>query len=809
MNFGTNKDIGIKSLLAFLISFFSQILFAQTSGKFEGRVFDKDIALEFVTVSIFKQADTARVAYYATTDTSGSFIIEGIDVGDYLVKFSLIGYKPAAQRFSVTAAAGLLKFEKYQLNKDVNFLETITVTSQKKLIEKTTQGFIVNAAANITATGGTATDILKNTPTISVDAEGAITLRGKTPLILINGRNSNLNNPDQIPASSIESIEIINNPTAKYDANAESGIINIKLKKNKQNGINGAVALGTGLGSRGRINSSFIINQKTKKWNLGVGYDNRFAGRTREINGSRTNFNLPDEYLLNQSRKDKRLEQLQNLKFNADFMPNPKNTFSFEAIGNKEGQDNNENLNSALYKKNSDLNTNTNRHSIEIARSKVAEFSADFNRKFDSERKMLSANVTSSINSDRENTTITSQALDKFDIGAGNPWYQRTHNYENGHVSTAKVDYAFPVSKRALIETGYKAIFRSINADFQTSDLINNVEIVNTGSSNIFKFNEQVQAAYIQYSSSFGKAFTEKWKYDLGVRAEQVFNDGNTINYSTKFSNSYLKLFPTASLIYYHTADEYWKISYGKRINRPGLGQLNPFTDITDSLNPHSGNPNLQPEIIHAMELGFSKEWNNCSLLSNLFYRYAINTIRQYFQLQPNGSNLSFPLNIGNATTYGIENVFNAKPSTWYDFNASLSLFQQKLNGDNVSIDAVQSAFGWYTKLINNFIPWHNSKIQVTGNYNSALPTPQGKRIAQYFVDLGFQQRVGKGNARLGLTVSDIFNTFKSGYINNTAQFSNYRYGKADTRAFIITFAYVFKSAFKEKLLENKFSTDY
>ena len=803
------RNLGIKSLFTFSLSFFSQFLLAQTTGRVVGRVFDKDLPLEFVTATIFKQADTGRVAYYATTDTSGSFIIEGIELGDYLVKFNLIGYKQSAQKFSVTAASALVKFDNYLQRNDLNFLEAVTVTSQKKLIEKTPQGFIVNAAANITATGGTATDILKNTPTVSVDAEGAITLRGKTPLILINGRNSNLSNPDQIPASSIESIEIINNPTAKYDANAESGIINIKLKKNKQNGTNGAVALGAGLGSRGRINSSFIINQKTKKWNLGLGYDNRFAGRTRKINGGRTNFNLPDEYLLNQNRQDKRLEQLQNLKFNADFTPDNKNTFSFEAIGNMEGQDNNENLNSALYKQNNNLNANTNRHSIEIARSKVAEFSLDYNRKFSNERKALSANISSSINKDRENTDITSQSLDKNNIGTGSPWYQRTHNYENGHVSTAKLDYVFPVSKRASIESGYKGIYRSIHADYQTSDLINNVEIINTGASNIFTFNEQVQAAYIQYSSSFGKASTENWKYTLGVRAEQVLNDGNTQNNSTKFTNSYLKLFPTASLVYYHSADEFWKISYGKRINRPGLGQLNPFTDITDSLNPHSGNPNLKPEIIHAIEFGFSKEWNNYSLSSNLFYRYAINTIRQYAQLQPNGANLSFPVNIGNATTYGIENVFNAKPSSWYDFNASLSLFQQKLNGDNVSMDAVQSAFGWYTKLINNFVPWQNGKIQVTGNYNSAVPTPQGKRIAQYFVDLGFQQKLGRGNARLGLTVSDIFNTFKSGYVNNTQEFSNYRYGKADTRAFIITFAYFFKSTFKEKLLENKFSTDY
>jgi outer membrane receptor protein involved in Fe transport len=801
--------LDMKFILLSLFCFFSQFLLAQPIGKISGYVTEKNKPLEFVTVTVTKMQDTAKIVHYTITDTTGFFLFDKVVPGEYLLKFSLIGYKISGKKISLTAEAKEIKLENYTLNRDINLLQTVTVTSQNKLIQKTPQGFIVNAAANLTSSGGTATDLLKNTPTVSVDAEGAITLRGKIPLILINGRNSNLGNPDQIPASSIESIEIINNPTAKYDANAESGVINIKLKKNKQDGTNGALALGAGFGSRGRINSSVLVNHKTKKWNVGLGYDNRFAGRTRKINGSRTNFYLPDEYLLNQNRNDKRLEQLQNLKFNLDFLPNNKNTFSFEAVGNMEGQDNDESLNSALYRQNNDFNSNANRHSLELERSKVAEFAFDYNRKFDNERKTLLVNITSSIERGRENTDITSQSLDKNSVFIGNQFLQKTHNYEDENASSAKLDYAFPVSEKGLIETGYKGIYRSINADFQTSDLISNVYVVNVAASNFFKYHEQVHAVYALYSSSFGAKATPDWKYEVGLRAEQVLNDGNTQNNSTTFSNQYLKLFPTADLIYYNKPEEYWKLSYGKRINRPDLGQLNPFTDITDSLNAHSGNPNLKPEIIHSLELGYNKEWSNYSLSSNLFYRYAINTIRQFSQLQSNGANLTFPVNIGNATTYGIENIFNAKVSKVYDFNASLSFFEQKLNGSNVSTDAVQNAFGWYAKLINNLLPWQGGKLQVTGNYNSALATPQGKRTAQYFADLGFQQKFGKGNARMGLTVTDIFNTFKSGYINNTSAFTNYRYGKADTRAFIMTFAWSFRSAFKEKLLENKFSTDY
>ena len=333
--------------------------------------------------------------------------------------------------------------------------------------------------------------------------------------------------------------------------------------------------------------------------------------------------------------------------------------------------------------------------------------------------------------------------------------------------------------------------------------------MINTAASNVFNFVENVQAVYALYSSSFGNNETPKWKYNVGIRGEQVSNNGYTQNNSTHFSNQYLKIFPTASITFNNSATENIKLSYGKRINRPNLGQLNPFTDLTDSLNPHSGNPYLKPEIIHAIELGYANEWKKISFSINLFYRYSINTIRPFYQLQANGVNLNLPMNIGNSSTFGFENMVNAKLNTAYEVNASFSLFQQHLNGSNISSDVVQDALGWYGKIINNFVPVKNGKLQIIANYNSALATPQGKRIEQYFMDLGYQQKFGKGNIRLGLTVVDVFNNLKSGYINNTSLFTNYRYGKADTRAIMVTFAYTFKSVFKEKLLDNQFSKEY
>lgn len=802
------EKLNLKLTLLILLSCFCQFSFAQKSGQIKGIVSDEKGVLEFVDINLKKITDTTKTVGYTTTDIKGNFTIENIANGDYFIQFKLIGYKTHSQKISISEANPSLNLGKIVLKNDATLLSTVVISSQKKLIQKTQEGFIFNASTNISQMGGTATDLLKNIPTISVDADGAITLRGKMPLILINGKNSTITNIDQIAASSIESIEVVNNPTAKYDANAESGVINIKLKKNNQSGTNGAFVLGTGFGAKGRINSSVLLNHKAGKWNFGLGYDNRFAGRTKKINGSRTNYFIDDEHLLTQSRDDKRLEQLQNLKLNIDFSPNDKNSLSFEAIGNLEGQDNNETLSSQLNTNTNAFYSNNRRHSLELERSKVAEFALNYERKYTDERKSLNASITSSFNRDRENTDIDTYNFDVNHDQVGSVFWQRTHNYENENISNAKVDYAFPIGTKSIIESGYKGTFRFFNSDFQSADNINDVYVVNPISSNTFNFNEQINAAYGMLNSFIGDKENPKWKYNLGIRTELVSNHGKTITQSTDFSNNYLKFFPSALLQYFLKSDEFLKLGYSKRINRPELDQLNPFLDITDALNPHSGNPYLKPEIVNVLELGYNKEWSHYSFSANSFYRNATNTIKQYSELQSNGLVLLSPRNFGNTITYGLESIISLKPVKYYDVNLSLTAFQQNINGSNVAEDVVSKAFNWYGKIINNFIPWKNGKLQFIGSYNSKLATAQGNRIAIYSFDMGLQQKLGP-NSRLGLVVTDMFNTLKSGYVNNTANFTNSRTSKSDTRAVMITFAYTFKSSFKEKLLENQFTPEY
>ena len=794
--------------ILFIVLFLSVSLRAQNSGYIKGNLIDKNQAIEFATISLAKSSDTTKALFVETTDSLGHFNFQNIPLGTYLLKASLVGYKTRSQKISLTSIAPNFSLDNFNLSPDNTLLNEVVVTAQKRLIEKTSEGFIVNAAANITQMGGTATDLLKITPTVSVDNDGVVTLRGKSPLILINGRNSNMANPDQIPASSIESIEIITQASSKYDANAESGIINIRLKKNTQMGVNGAFAIGTGIGSRERINSSFLLNHKTKKVNVGLSYDNRFAGRTKTINTHRTNFNLPETYLINQGRNDERVERLQNLKLNIDLNPNDKNNLSFEAIGNMEGQDNDEDLMNQIIKKDLAFSNGNNRHSWEYKRAKVGEFAFNYSRNFSTPKKSLSASATASIEEGRENTDIKTQDLNEKLSLINTASMQKTHNYEDGVITNLKLDYTVSISPTSIFETGYKGIFRTIKADFETSNFLNAAYIRNPAASNLFDFSEDVQAAYAQIKNEIGEKGTG-WQYEIGLRAELVNNQGQTVDRSTQISNNYLKIFPTTQIQYKVNESTSWKFTYGKRINRPGLGQLNPFIDITDVLNPHSGNPNLKPEIIDAFEFGYAKEFENYSLSSSLFTRHSVNTIRAFYQQQADGSVLNKPMNIGTADSYGLENMLIGKPATFYDFNASLTLFEQELNASNILTDAVQKSFNWYGKLINNIATGKSSKLQIIGNYNSAATTPQGRLIALYNIDLGFQQKLGKGNSRISIILVDAFNTLKSGSSNFTSTFTTERTQKADTRAIMITFAHSFKSAFKEKLLENKFSKEF
>lgn len=794
----------VSSVFLFILCFvFSQVK-AQENRILQGHIRDQKYPLEFVNILIYSSSDSIKILKYATTDSLGFFKISGLREGHYVLKTQLLGYLSTKTPVHLLASQEVNVTDIY-LQTDSKMLASVEVISQKELVQKTTQGFIVKAKDNLTQAGGSATDLLKSIPTVVVDPDGGITVRGKGPLILINGRTSGISSTDLIPASSVESVEIINNPSAQYDADSEGGIINITLKKVTKSGTNVTASIGGGFGAKGRGSTAFSLNRAVGKWNIGMSYDARYSARTRQATTTRTSFDSPTNYVLNQNRFDNRIEGTQNVKFNFDYAASSQDVFNFEFIGNLESQNNDEVLGSRFSTHSGIFNSANTRESIEIENAFTGELAGTYKHSFATKKERLVLNGSTSLGHVNQDTDI--QTIAKTDGGnsIGIPYLQRTYSYAKPQISNLKLDYTKPMSENSILETGYKGIFRANSIDFQNQTNINGTYFKNSSLSNVFDFNEQIHAVYVQIKSKPSNSFT----YDVGLRAENVGNTGKSMsNSSISFQRNYFNVFPTANLAYFLNKSDFVKFSYSRRINRPGLGQLNPMIDITDSLNQHGGNPYLKPELVNAFEVGYSKDGEGWSLSSNAFYRLSNNIIRPFIDLKANGVALTTPQNFGNASTFGIEEIVDWFPTKFWAINTSISIFDQKIDGTYVSSDVANEVLSWYGKMIHNFTLSKRSKLQVIGVYNSPTAMPQGTRMAIYNIDLGFQTKIMKGKGGLGVVVSDIFNMQNSGNIASASNFNLARTFKVDTRAIFVTFAYSFSNIFKESLLDNLFSND-
>ncbi|MFZ6013657.1 MAG: TonB-dependent receptor, partial [Bacteroidota bacterium] len=447
-------------------------------GNIRGLVKHVSKPVEFANVIATLRHDSTEIISSAVTDHDGKFLLEKLPEGEYSVTVRLLGFAPVKINVFISSEKSV-DLGEIDLQPDTRLLNEVEVSAMQTLITKTEEGFVVKASDNLAQIGGTAAELLKNMPGVLVSAEGEITIRGRAPLVLVNGRVSGIAGIDRsaqlqrIPATSIERIEIINNPTAKYDADAESGVINIVLKKNDEAGTNGAFAIGAGAGDRYRLNTSILLNRKTNKWNFGIAYDNWYTTRTRQVRGDRINYDVPDQYFLTQRRFDERLIFYQNSKVTIDYTPDKNNSLGLEVLWAFPGEDNNETLKNTYETSERNFTGHNSRHSNEIRRSHAIEASLNYRRRFDNPDKLLTANLSSTIGSDRENTDITTQNLTAQEENIGEASLQRTHTYQKTNLTNLSLDLVQPIGEGASFETGYKGIFRFLNADFERANLAN------------------------------------------------------------------------------------------------------------------------------------------------------------------------------------------------------------------------------------------------------------------------------------------------------------------------------------------------
>ncbi|SHN27366.1 Outer membrane receptor proteins, mostly Fe transport [Cyclobacterium lianum] len=764
--------------------FFANLGFSQGEGySLRGKLTAEDSGdpLPFVQVALFKPGESRPVSF-SDSDDNGNFSISAPG-GEYLLRFFLIGYDEKELEINLNGNKNLETVTLISENQD---LEEVVVQSSKFPIRSDAEGLTINPSQNLSNLGGTLLDILRNTPSVSVSEDGAITLRGSSGTnVLINGRNSSLTqNLDQIPASAIEQIKIINNPNARYDAEAEAGVIDIVLKKGENLGTHGNAELT--YGTRGRANTGININHRTLRYNVFAGYNFR---RWRSIGERRTEREIfEDEETLTQNTNSTDENIGHNLNFGADYYFGD-NIISYEGFFQTSDDSQVNTLFSELRQnETNDLVLDYVRRNRETEADDGFDNALIYERTFDNKDKSFKVVASNSYRNQYkiQNIDIYRNTLDPTPENLNG--MERAFTDEKRYVSIIQADYISPLSSDAKIEAGIKSNIRKFDNDYIYTRFQENIQdfVVDPNVSNRFIYKDQIHAAYMIYSNS-----TPKFDYTVGLRGEYTFVDTFLENTGEANQQEYVNLFPSLQTLYKIDEENSLKLSYSRRIDRPTAWRLNPFPDITDSLSVRRGNSNLQPELIHSLEFGHLANFENSSLTTNLFYRHVDGQL-DFVTLVEDGISYSQPANLNTSESYGVEFIGITDITPWWNVNGSFTAFQIRVDGSNVGEEFVNQGFAWNTKLMNSFTLPMGFSFQLVGNYESAEIEAQGRDLAQYYIDANVQKSFWENKGALSLSIRDIFDTrrFAGNALTNT--FRQSFYAKRETRIVMISAKYRF-----------------
>lgn len=758
-------------------------------GLITGQLADRETGewLEFVSVGLKKKGSDQFIKG-TTSGDEGKFEISGIADGEYQLEVVFVGYeKKIVEAIRITERQRRIQLGKVLLASTFTQLDEIVIEGSPPFMQSTIDGLKIKADANLSGAGGSLLDILRNTPSVNVGFDGGISLRGSNSTnILINGRNTSLSGDlDQIPASAVESIEIITNPGPKYDAEGQGGVINIILKEDKKKGTNGSVEFSMGSGLRS--NSSLSLNHNQNKVSLWASYDFRRSVRRSDLQIDRFSFGNNPAFL-EQRGNDFNVGLGHVVKTGIEYTANKKNKLTYEVIFNTYGTEGNEAIRSDIFYEDPDrlpfFNTRFNNQDI---RRQAVEQSLTFVRQFDQKNRKLTANLTYSL---AERAHLRDLRSDFFDEGRQNltfSGFEQTFADSRRHLAVAQIDYIQPLGNFGKMETGVKTILREIDTDFAFREWEDGSFIDDPLRSNRFIYQEQVHAAYVNWSHKINQ-----WELSAGVRSELTHISTELVGFANEPNRQFIDLFPGFKALYRFDEHHAFKATYSRRINRPSPRNLNPFPDLSDSLNIRSGNPLLMPEYTNSFELGHLWDKKGFSLATTLFYRETSGIV-DYLNTMDEGIAFRRPENLNNGITYGIELVGQAEILPWWRINGSYSFFHYQVDGSNLSDDFVNQNVGWSSKIVSDMELPYRINFQVTGNYTAPEAEAQGFEAARYYIDLGLQRKIWKDQFDLRISVRDIFDTFQRKENSQAVTFLQERIRKDETRIIMCTLRYNFK----------------
>lgn len=815
----------MKNFKAALILFFlsvSLFSFAQRPDakkiKVKGKVIEKSSSqpLEYATI-VFQSVRNLEIVTGGITDPKGEFDIE-VNAGNYNIRIEFISFKTV--EFKGRNLQENTNLGTISLTDDATQLEGVELRAEASTVEIKLDKRVYNVGQDMMVKGGTVSDVLDNVPSVSVDVEGNVSLRGNENVrILIDGRPSNAINVTDalrlIPADAIDKVEVITNPSARYDAEGSGGILNIILKKGKNQGLNGVVT-GT-VGDPRNYGLTGNINFKSENFNVfaTLGYSDRNSPGNSitdseyfDEEGNTTNF-------INERRTNNRLREAYNGSFGAEWFLDKTTSWTNTVSYRRDDGSNPDEV--LFYDYDADFNFIgvRRRFNDQTNKGENIEYSSNLIKKFKKDGHQLTVDFSTSLNKDNDLSYI----FDETD--------QTTANIQRQNRNLFQTDYVLPIGENSRFEAGYRGDFTKVLTDFdvQTFNDVSNDFEVDPLFSNVFEYKEYVNAFYTQFGSKINK-----FSYLFGLRWEDSNIGVNLISESNFNNKRYNNFFPSAFFAYEISDKSNVTLSYSRRIQRPRGRFLNPTANLSSNINIFQGNPDLDPAMTHAVDLGYIKRWEKFTLSTSAYinktddvFQFIRRESGEFFEnwVDENENDiveedeitkipiiLSGPINLATEYRFGFEFTLNYSPYKWWKLNGNFNFFRNETKGEynyinfqnnpvNINLDNI--ATGWFARINSKITLPFKIDWQTNATYNAPQKTAQGRNLGVLSANLALSKDILKEKATIAFNVSDIFNSRKRISEINLAQVESYSEWQWRVRQINLSITYRFNKPKNEK----------
>ena len=736
--------------------------------------------VEFASVVVLSLPDSAD-AGAAITDNKGRFILENIKPGNYVLRITFIGLNPLhSSSFKVDGQQKKLQLGQFELSGGARQLDEVVVSGRKSMMNTSIDRKVYNVEQDIMNKTGAASDLLRNIPSVEVDIDGVVSLRGSANvMILINGKPSPLMGRSsaevlqQLPAGSIERIEVITNPSARYRPDGTSGIINIVLKKNAKQGFNGTVTANAG--NRDRYNGNLSLNYRPGKINFFGSYGARQDTRIRINDIERSLLDSSGQtYLHYYENQYSRMKPMLSHFVNGGINYSIDQRNSLDITGNYFTRK--LERNEIITRRSFDtlgLHEYYNRLRTGPDAEKENLVSIAYGHRFPKEDHSLSIEFTAERTRDQEHNQFRNVHYYPSLPGS----MDNTVITETEKQRQLTIDYINQLTESSRLEAGYDGSYNNADLDFYGEEFDHGQSkfIMDSTRSNRFIFDQDLHAVY----GTFHKDY-EKFGYAVGLRFEQTFINGHLVTLDSFINNRYFKVYPTLHLSYKLSDNKELQLNYSKRVSRPDADELNPFPEYQDPRNLYAGNPALLPEITHSVEFGFKWQNNQFSVVPSIYYRYEKDGFTSVTIPLNDSVLLTTEQNLTNNQSAGMELIFSAKAGKWLNANLSSNIFYNRINADNLGYGSGESIVSASTTLNLNMNFGKGTMMQFMVNHRSARLTPQGRIYPSVVFNGGFRQDMFKGKFSMALTVSDMFKTLQRKNVMQTPTFRQTSIGIRD-----------------------------